>query len=182
MNSAGSAAHRLCLACGLCCNGVLFADVRLAPGDAIEALKAAGIPIRRRAKTCGFGQPCVALQASGACAVYADRPSMCRQFECSLLKNVAAGELSEAGALRQIRRAQTLADKVRSLLAASGNHQDHRPLTKRYQTVMRQPIALADGDEAGDRRGELMLAVHELMALLNARFLRANESRDNTDA
>lgn len=182
MNPAGSAAHRLCLACGLCCNGVLFADVRLAPGGAVEPLQAAGIPVRQRAKTCGFSQPCVALQANGACAVYADRPSMCRQFECGLLKDVAAGELSEAGALRQIRRAQTLADKVRSLLAASGNHQDHRPLTKRYQAVMRQPIALADGDEAGDRRGELMLAVHELMALLHARFLRAGQPRDNADA
>lgn len=107
---------------------------------------------------------------------------MCRQFECGLLKEVAAGELSEAGALRQIRRAQTLAERVRSLLAASGNQQDHRPLTKRYQTVMRQPIALADGDEAVARRGELMLAVHELMALLHARFLRAGQPRDNADA
>ncbi len=182
MKPAGSAAHRLCLACGLCCNGVLFADVRLAPDDAIEPLQAAGIPVRQRAKSCRFSQPCVALQANGACAVYADRPAMCRQFECGVLKDVAAGELSEAGALRQIRRAQTLAERVRTLFAASGNHQDHRPLTKRYQTVMRQPIALADGDEAGDRRGELMLAVHELMALLHARFLRAGQPRDNADA
>jgi uncharacterized protein len=181
VNPAGSAANRLCLACGLCCNGVLFADVRLAPGEASEALQAAGITLRRRANTCGFSQPCVALQANGACAVYADRPSMCRQFECGVLKDVAAGELSEAGALRQIRRAQKLAEKVRTLLVASGNHEDHRPLTKRYQAVMRQPIALADGDEAGDRRGELMLAVHELMALLHARFL-STERPDNLKA
>ena len=37
----------LCLQCGMCCNGVLFADVRPEPGDASPLFKAR--PFARRA-------------------------------------------------------------------------------------------------------------------------------------
>lgn len=98
---------------------------------------------------------------------------MCRDFECGVLKEVLAGKLTNAEALRVIRRAQKLARKVSGLLEQAGNLDRQRPLTKRYQAVMRQPIDLSAGDEAGDLRGELMLTVHELMDLLHERFLRA---------
>src|SRR5438132_2396309 len=50
----GFVAEDLCLECGLCCNGVIFADVRLQPGDDPKRLKALGLavansdPLRRR--------------------------------------------------------------------------------------------------------------------------------------
>ena len=40
------AINRLCLACGLCCNGVLFRDVELQDGDDLEALQKLGLTIR----------------------------------------------------------------------------------------------------------------------------------------
>ena len=45
---------------------------------------------------------------------------------------------------------------------------------------MRQPINLASSDEAGDLRGELMMAVHELMELVQKHFLQAGR-RDGED-
>ena len=162
----------LCLQCGLCCNGVLFADVKLQPADDPDRLKAGGVPVRKQGPSYRFAQPCAALQPDGKCCVYRDRPTMCRQFECGVLKEVQQGSLAEAEALRLIRRVQKLAARVTRLLEASGDHDAHRPLTKRYQSVMRQPIDLSGGDEAGDRRGELMLAVQQLMELVQQRFLR----------
>lgn len=160
----------LCLKCGLCCNGVLFADVKLGPDDSSAAL--AGLGVRRRGAIRAFNQPCRALQADGCCRIYEDRPGMCRAFECGVLQELQAGQLTEAGALRVIRQAQKLARKVTALLEQSGNLDHHRPLARRYQAVMRQPIDLAGDAGAGDRRGELMLAVNELMTLLQTRFLR----------
>jgi len=89
-----------------------------------------------------------------------------------VLKAVLAGQLTDAEALRVIRRAQKLARKVAGLLEQAGNSDRQRPLTKRYQSVMRQPIDLSAGDAAGDLRGELMLTVQALMDLLHQRFLR----------
>ena len=37
----------LCLECGLCCNGVLFADVRLQDGDKAEKLRGWGWRFRK---------------------------------------------------------------------------------------------------------------------------------------
>ncbi|HEV2210350.1 MAG TPA: YkgJ family cysteine cluster protein [Verrucomicrobiae bacterium] len=39
--------NNLCLACGLCCNGVIFADVKLQPDDSAEALRNLGLPLKR---------------------------------------------------------------------------------------------------------------------------------------
>ena len=103
---------------------------------------------------------------------------MCRQFECGVLRQFTAGELSEPQALQLIRQARHQAARVTDLLRASGNHDEQEPLTKRYQAVMRQPIDLAAGEEAGEQRGELMLAVNGLMTLLQARFLSAGEKAD----
>src|SRR5437867_9164117 len=81
---------QLCPQCALCCNGVLFKDVELQPADDAARLKALGLPLdgSRKAK---FSQPCAAL-CGCHCGIYADRPMRCRQFECALLKSVAAGE------------------------------------------------------------------------------------------
>ncbi|HAV64876.1 MAG TPA: hypothetical protein DCY13_21215 [Verrucomicrobiales bacterium] len=99
---------------------------------------------------------------------------MCRRFECGVLREVSAGSLSEAAALRIIARTRKLAEKVGRLLRLLGDHDESRPLTRRYQSVMRTPIDLAD-PEAGDHRGELMMAVHELMELAQGRFLSSGD-------
>jgi hypothetical protein len=171
------AIQALCPNCGLCCNGVLFADVLLDPGDPPDQLKSLGLPISRRGGTCRFPQPCAALHPDGVCTIYEQRPARCRRFECGLLKDVVSGHSSVAGARIVIRRARALAQKVGALLEESGNHERHRPLTRRFQAVMNQPMDLAADAGAGDRRGRLMLTVNELMTLVQQRFLRP-DSRD----
>jgi Fe-S-cluster containining protein len=171
VNPTGETVGELCLRCGLCCNGVLFADVRLKAGDGPERLRHAGINVRKQGKSCRFPQPCAALESDGRCKVYEVRPTMCRQFECGVLGETLAGRMSSAQALGWIRKAKRFASEVERLLVASGNRDAHLPLTHRYQAVMREPIDLADDDEAGDRRGELMMAVHRLMELVRRQFL-----------
>jgi hypothetical protein len=79
--------------------------------------------------------------------------------------------MAAGAALKKIAAAKQHAGKVRKLLRASGQHEEQMALTHRYAEAMSAPIDLADENSA-ERRGELMLAVSELMQLLQQDFLR----------
>jgi hypothetical protein len=161
----------LCLECGLCCNGVLFADVRLGSSDDALALAKAGLKLVRRRGAVAFDQPCACLRGS-FCSIYQIRPARCRAFDCHTLKQARAGEVTSAAALRRIRQARVLSQHVRALLEATGHRDVHRPLSRRYQDAMSRPIDLSAGDEDAEVRGELMLAVNDLMNRLHRDFLQ----------
>jgi Fe-S-cluster containining protein len=116
-----------------------------------------------------FAQPCACFDGK-FCRIYADRPKRCRLFECGLLKRVEAGKMSANAALTKISEAKALAKKVRDLLQSLGQPQEKLALTKCYAEAMREPIDLA-GNSA-ERRGELMLAVNDLMQVLQGEFLK----------
>jgi hypothetical protein len=160
----------LCPQCALCCNGVLFADVRLQSADDPERLVALGVPLKRSARGARFPQPCSCL-AGNLCRIYADRPARCRSFKCRLLQRTAAGETTPRAALNAIKNARARAEKVRRLLRELGDEDESLPLARRYQRMMRRPIDLAGEQRLVDLRGELMLAVAELTDLLRREFL-----------
>ena len=160
----------LCPACALCCNGVLFADVRLQPGDDPERLARIGVQLKRRAGTTRFQQPCSCL-AGKLCRIYSERPVRCRTFECRLLQRVQNGAVTERAALGSIRQARRRADEVRRILRELGDLDETIPLTRRYQRMMRQPIDLSAEQRRIDLRGKLMLAVAELAQTLEQDFL-----------
>ena len=160
----------LCLECGLCCNGVLFSDVKLAAGEDASVLENKGLTIRKLGSSDGFDQPCACFDGR-ACEAYQHRPSRCREFHCHTLKQASTGAISADTALRRIREARAEAARVRELLRALGQEDEHLPLTKRYQAVKNEPIDLSLGEETADHRGELMLAVNDLMTRLHRDFL-----------
>src|SRR5262245_20222594 len=98
---------RLCLSCGLCCDGTLFRDVELQAADDLsrramaDVLDATHLNLAQKSK---WPQPCAALCADLRCQIYADRPSRCRDFECELFKAVASGTFETDEALKVIRK------------------------------------------------------------------------------
>ena len=151
----------LCLQCGLCCNGVLFADVRPEPGDRSPLF--AG---RSR-----VSQPCPAFTAGDCtCAIYPERPRRCRQFECRQLLGVGAGEITAAAALRRIAKARRLAAKVEKHLAVLGYNNVKLPLKRRFQNCQRAAEAgVLDAARHG-QLADLQLAMHQLTQLLAEEF------------
>ena len=164
--------EKLCLICGLCCNGAIFADVKLRPGDDVQRLRLAGLPVARprsaRRPPC-MDQPCAALEGC-RCRVYADRPQYCRQFECALLKSVIAGQNSPAQALRIIRSANRRADKVRDLLRALGDKHESAALSVRFRKTAKRLQTTGPDAETADTYGQLTLAFHDLNLLLGDAF------------
>ena len=141
--TARKAVAELCWNCALCCNGVLFKDVELQPGDSAARLQNLGLPVseivNRKLQIVNrkFPQPCAALDGC-RCRIYADRPARCRQFECALLKSVQAGETETDAALRTISAARQRADQVRQLLREAGDADEQLALSLRFKRTKKK--------------------------------------------
>ncbi len=174
MVSNPSSTSDLCLACGLCCNGVLFKDVELQPTDDADKLAALGLPLksprRGSSEPAKAPQPCAALCADNRCRIYADRPRRCQQFECSLFKSVADGGTDFDNALKTIRTTQQRAEKVRRLLRDLGDKDEHLALSLRFQRTRRKVEKNGFDDASAETFGELTLAVHALNMMLSSKF------------
>ena len=165
--------EKLCLACGLYCDGTLFGHVKLGLGDDAKKFKALGLPVsvsRCQPPVARFRQPCAALCADCTCRVYTDRPLQCRIFECGVFKDAQAGRIEFAAALRLVKQARRWANKVRRLLRELGETEEHRALSERFRrTQQRMESGIAD-EAAGDTFAELSLAVHRLNLLTHEKF------------
>ena len=176
MDAPDSLASRLCTQCGLCCDGSLFADVRLQRGDDPDSLRAAGLRLWRITAAgkalLRFPQPCAAFDGCH-CSVYPDRPRYCREFECGVFKEVARGTRSLADAQRAVRAARRRVDAVRRLLRKLGEENETSPLGVRFRRVKRR--AEAGKIEAGGVAtfAELSLAYHRLTVMLSEEFYPA---------
>lgn len=181
-----STGEELCLACGLCCNGVLFADVRLQAGEEAARLASRGLPLSGGAspqadgqtprrvlepgpRSLRLAQPCPAL-AGGRCRIYAERPRYCREFECLALKSLITGRLALPAARRVIDTARKRAGKVRSLLRALGDTEEQEPLSARFRRLARRLEGGGLEEDSADLYGQLTLAVHDLNFLLSDAF------------
>ena len=164
-----SPASRLCTACGLCCNGVMFHAVRLQPGDSAKALAALGLRLKRKKRQQFILQPCPAWRES-RCSIYEQRPERCRLFECRQLKRVAAGEITEAAALEKIRDVQRRVAFVNGLLERAGGTDAGKPLSKRCEKVMAEPLDVSSDPATVELRAALTQAMRELDAMLDEDF------------
>lgn len=162
------AVAQLCPQCAMCCNGVLFKDVELQRGDSATKLRKLGLTVSN-ARIQKFPQPCAALNGC-RCQIYADRPKRCRDFECALLKSVAAGETNVPAALRTIRKTQQQAEKVKRLLRESGDTNETLALSLRFKRTQRRVETSPLSEEQADAFGSLTLAVHDLNLLLGQHF------------
>jgi len=155
-------ADTLCLQCGLCCNGVLFADVRRERGDASPLFKQHGPRVP---------QPCPAFNSGNCkCALYVDRPARCRKFECKQFIAVRDEKKTADSALKKIREARKLAMEVEQLLTALGFNDTRLPFSKRFQRCQRAAERGGIPEDSLEQLADLQLAVHRLNALLAQEF------------
>ncbi len=115
--------QRLCVRCGLCCDGTLFERGRIFADDDLARLEADGFILIATARGTGFAQPCPHHQ-NGLCAVYHQgRPQVCHTFRCALLRRVDAGELAWAEALARIERTVALVERIQAQLPVQSDHE-----------------------------------------------------------
>ena len=165
------AISQLCPKCGLCCNGVLFADVKLRKGDDAKRLAELGLPLEKKGGQQAFAQPCGCFDGK-LCRIYNDRPKRCRSFECGLLKRVQAGELDADAALKTIAQAKRQVEKVCKHLRGTGSDDERFALSQRYERSMSEPVDLSGGKASAGLPGKLMTTYRDLMQTLQRDFLK----------
>ncbi len=181
----GSAPEDICLTCGLCCNGVIFADVKLQTEEDAAPLLALGLPLRRarsapvplstvspKTESWRFLQPCAAYDGC-QCRIYSCRPSYCREFDCLLLKKVQRGRATHAEALRVVRTARRQTEIVKKLLRALGDMDETDALAERFRRTAKRLEQTEIGKSAANLFSQLTLAFHDLNFLLNEGFYPA---------
>ena len=163
-----SAASRLCSACGICCNGVMFHRVQVHSSDLPRELRALGLKLKHKHQEQFILQPCPAY-VRAQCGIYRQRPERCQLFECRQLKQVAAGEISESTALQKIREVVQRVDHLDGLIHKAGKTDPKKPLTKRYEKVTAEPVDITF-DKAIELRNQLALAMQELQEVIEKDF------------
>ena len=170
-NSPTDFVSQLCPKCGLCCNGVLFADVKLCKGDDVQRLAELGLSLEKKGRQQAFAQPCACFDGK-LCRVYVERPVRCRAFECGLLKRVQAGELGAGAALKTIAQAKRQVEKVCELLRRADSDDEQLALSQRYELAMSEPVDLSGGKASTGLPGKLMTTYRDLMQTLQLDFLK----------
>jgi len=164
-----STASRLCNACGLCCNGVLFHLVELQPADSPNLLLERGLKLKWKRGHRHIEQPCPAYRNS-CCTIYEFRPERCRRFECRQLKAMHAGEISELQAHEKIAAAKALVARLEALLAQAGVTNPRRPISKRFEAATATPLDETAAPAALELQAALFTAMEALGTLLEKDF------------
>jgi len=162
---------QLCKACGLCCNGAIFADVRLRSKDDKNRLSNLGLTIKSSpaGRISRLLQPCAAYQGC-QCRIYPERPDYCRQFECALLKKVLAGVLKKETALQIISQAIDELRRINQYLVQLGNNNEKVSHKLRFTKICSQFDKGIQDKEKRAIFSELTIAVHKLDLLLAESF------------
>lgn len=114
-----SQAQTLCKSCGMCCDGQLFAWVRLNANE-LDRSEAMGLNvIRNDPRQRGFTQPCPMW--NGICTIYTspDYPRSCGTYKCKVLRELLDEDISLSTGLDFIQDTLAMIREIELLLPAS---------------------------------------------------------------
>ncbi|WP_118074081.1 YkgJ family cysteine cluster protein [Novosphingobium sp. THN1] len=111
-----SIASKLCLACGLCCDGTVFGFALIEESE-VEDTAAIGLQtFRTTYDEPAFRLGCHYLDGTACTRYQSWRPSVCGDYYCQVQKRVRKHELAEEKAFSMIARARQMTDEIKALL------------------------------------------------------------------
>jgi uncharacterized protein len=165
----------------LCCDGALYDFVKLEPADDASRLRQLGLPLevsRGRIPVTRFPQPCAALCQDRTCRIYQARPQQCQEFECGVLKEAKAGQITYAAGLREVKKARRRADEVRRLLRELGDTDEHRALGERFHRTSERLEAGGITEAVKAKYADLTQAVHHLKLQVAEKFYLRSKPKE----
>ncbi|MCP4397032.1 MAG: hypothetical protein GY801_06995 [bacterium] len=166
MESPGS---QLCLACGLCCRGILHAWVVLKP-DEIKLAGRQGLLVNRKDDKDVFFQPCVCYVEHRCRAYDRERPSVCIGYRCKLLQRLLHEKVSLQDALH-------IAEQVNAIVVSIYRHGED--LIDRALALQPQLTSIFERQEDVEFRrahAALLMAIVKFR-LLNRRHFGGRKSK-----
>ena len=150
---------RLCLACGICCQGALHREASIRK-DEVTAVRRLGLSVIGTEEEPSFPLPCP-LHQQNRCTAYTDRPSPCREYRCKLLKRYIEGSATWEECIRYVNLAKELMERVRQGLG----------LTSAEQSVW-QEVRSLEPSQLADLTGrrEAVMDVVSFLTLCRSQF------------
>ncbi len=160
-------ASDLCIKCGACCDGTAFGQVPLEETDLagvsldMNLLEAEGKRILR--------QPCPA-HVNNSCTIYADRPAICSDYECKLLKEFMNGEVNPDDAHEAIDKLKSLKREIETLLKVAGVENSKDDIHLKMWTLEREALTTLTVEQFHNLHRPLLLKYETLKSLLTSSF------------
>lgn len=154
---------RLCLACGLCCQGLLHDWAQIEEGETADAQRL-GLRTRVEQDKAFFSLPCPSHR-DGRCTIYQERLSPCREYRCKLLRGYLAGDVTLRAGLRRVEQVKQLIATIRHRLGAA----------EEGASIWQQLRATPAGEVAAD--AALQLESTALLVQCRKHFWNAAETR-----
>jgi hypothetical protein len=146
-----SKGEKLCQSCGMCCEGVFHSSAHIYEDQDLVIANRIGATILEDpadpadpadTQSRVFSLPCPAFD--GKCSVYPDRPSVCGDHHCDVLKSLLTDEVTPAEALDKVSSLKAiLANILPTLHMLSGNAMSNRPETLMYDILKELPTEQA---------------------------------------
>ena len=108
----------LCLACGLCCKGVLHDHAGLLDGETQLANELGLTPYTKKNDYQAFALPCP-RHKNGKCSVYGQRPQVCSHYQCDLLKKYLKGRIDFEESIALVKKTKDLVDATYQYLCGA---------------------------------------------------------------
>jgi len=103
--------QKICVTCGMCCDGTLFWHATLQPGEKGSLPEKIERKYRKEGKDESFKLPC--LYFNEKCTIYDQKKAeVCSSYRCQLLKDFADQKISFQDALEIIKRARMMRKEV----------------------------------------------------------------------
>jgi uncharacterized protein len=127
----------------MCCAGPLFNVLMIDPPDALHALSV-GLPLTDEGYGLAFWFPCPLLSGKN-CTVYDQRPSGCRSYRCTTLKQLDREEIVLDEALDRVETALAAVKHVETALDGETIPQFRRRLAIARDAGEARPASPANG-------------------------------------
>lgn len=164
----------LCVGCGMCCDGSVFANAPVERGEE-DAMRSAGLDLFESDGNTFFRQPCP-QSCGGRCAIYQTRFHICRTFRCKLLSAVESGEIRVPEAKEKIDFARSLLAQAIDLEPEAASHKQRNLIRARLV----KELTGADSAAAAEQSRQSLLRLVALEAFLDRWFRNKNTLQDDT--
>ncbi len=153
----------LCLFCGFCCKGILFDRVDLET-DETELASQLGLSLYpKKADFDAIYLPCSCFKDS-KCSVYAQRPRICKKYQCKLLKGYLQGTISFGESMELVKKAKGMMEAIYQNL---GDVDPSKSIWKQIRDFMELQARSENSEESRRITARLLLDVKKLSIICN---------------
>ena len=174
---APKAEQKICITCGMCCDGTLFMHASLNPGEKGSLPERIELHSFTEGGKDYFRLPC--LYFSGKCSIYTGkRADVCSSYHCQLLKDFADKKVTIDKALNIISQAKELRQEIFSEFCYLSGKKDVIYFKQLFQELNK----LIDSemiDKTLKSKYELLLGRCNLLELLMIKHLRSISDFEN---